>query len=673
MSSTALKAGAQHWLFAAALGLAELAASHPTALVAQTSLSARHPAVVPLGATAAAARIAANDNRHPAGRLKNGVLTLRLEVRAGTLYPEEDGGPSVPALAFAEVGRALQVPGPLVRVPQGTEVRVSVRNPLRDSVVTVYGLHAHPAQPDSGLRVPPGETREARFRAGAPGTYYYWGTLGGRALAEREWFESQLSGALVVDPPGAPVDDRVFVIGLWARPADSSLAVPRTSQDVMVINGRSWPHTERLTYSQGDSVRWRWINPTGAAHPMHLHGFYFHLESRGDGRSERVYRGEERPFIVTNLMLPGETMRIAWVPEREGNWVFHCHFAFHVSHHLVLPRGEGTAVTGKASANPVSARRASGPHATHAATAVHRMAGLVLGLKVERAVGSRATVATARSAREIRLLAQSAPKRFGSLTGLGYVMQEGAVEPPRDSIAIPGPMLVLRRGEPVRITVVNRLSEATAVHWHGIELESFPDGVPGWSGTPGRIMPPIAPSDSFVAEFVPPRAGTFIYHTHSNEQLQMGAGLYGALLVVDPHRPYDPATDKVILVGGAGPSDSLPQFGFESPGLVNGSPAPPPMQLNIGTTYRLRFININPDWRVIFSLMSDSALASWRPVAKDGADLPPSQRRDRPAYLLTGPGETADFEFTPSAPGDLRLEVKTMLPGWIIPIQVRVR
>ncbi len=41
------------------------------------------------------------------------------------------------------------------------------------------------------------------------------------------------------------------------------------------------------------------------------------------------------------------------------------------------------------------------------------------------------------------------------------------------------------------------------------------------------------PGDSFVAEFVPPRAGTFIYHTHANEQLQMGSGLYGALVVVD--------------------------------------------------------------------------------------------------------------------------------------------
>jgi hypothetical protein len=71
--------------------------------------------------------------------------------------------------------------------------------------------------------------------------------------------------------------------------------------------------------------------------------------------------------------------------------------------------------------------------------------------------------------------------------------------------------------------------------------------------------------------------------------------------------------------------------------------------------------------------MSDSGLVNWRPVAKDGANLPPVQRRERPAWLLTGPGETADFEFTPATLGELRLEVKTQLAGWIIPIVIRVR
>jgi FtsP/CotA-like multicopper oxidase with cupredoxin domain len=599
--------------------------------------------------------IAANDNRHPAGRLEGGVLTLALEVRAGLLRPEEDSGPGIAALAFAEAGGPLQVPGPLIRVPRGTDVRISLRN-LTDSALTVYGLASRPLPGDSGVDLQAHESRAVRFRATTPGTFYYWAAFKGVALADREWLDSQLSGALVIDAAGASIEDRIFMIGLWSHPLEDSLGIARPPEEHMVINGKAWPHTERLTYPRGRPVRWRVINPTISSHPMHLHGFFFHVDSRGDGASERVFRGDERPFEVTELMSPGATLAMSWVPARDGNWVFHCHFPFHVSHHMALPR-DSTAATGAPAHGPVP----------------HSMGGLVMGIHVVPGTTAAPTQSAHRPPREIRLLAQSAPRRFGSLAGMGYVRQEGSAEPARDSIDVPGPTLVLRRGEPVRITVVNHLSEPTSVHWHGIELESFPDGVPGWSGTPARIMPPIQPGDSFAAEFVPPRAGTYIYHTHANEQLQMGSGLYGALLVVDSASPYDTATDKVILVGGAGPADSLPQFSFQSPGLVNGSGNPPPLDLELGRTYRFRLININPDWRVIFSLTSDSALARWRPVAKDGAALPPSQRQAQPAWLLTGPGETADFEYTPRVRGDLRLEVKTLLPGWIVPVVVRVR
>ena len=212
-------------------------------------------------------RISANDNRRAAGELREGVLTLRLEVRTGLLQPEESDGPGLPALAFAEAGRPLQVPGPLIRVPQGTEVRVSVHNPFRDSVLTVYGLHARPTTGEGVLRVPGGQSREVRFRAGTPGTYYYWATTGSSGL-DRSWLESQLTGAFVVDPPGMVPKDRIFVIGQWLREADSALAPSAPPQEVLVINGKSWPHTERLTYTQGDSVRWRWINATSIAHPM---------------------------------------------------------------------------------------------------------------------------------------------------------------------------------------------------------------------------------------------------------------------------------------------------------------------------------------------------------------------------------------------------------------------
>ena len=116
----------------------------------------------------------------------------------------------------------------------------------------------------------------------------------------------------------------------------------------------------------------------------------------------------------------------------------------------------------------------------------------------------------------------------------GFTLQHGDAVPPLDSGPRIGPALELVRGEPVRITVVNTLSQPTAVHWHGIELESYFDGVAGYSGAGTRLSPLIAPRDSFEVRMTPPRAGTFIYHTHVDEETQQVAGLAGPLLVLEP-------------------------------------------------------------------------------------------------------------------------------------------
>jgi hypothetical protein len=64
-----------------------------------------------LSSPIASGTIQANSNRIPAGELENGVLTLHLELREGEWYPEAEGGPSLKVYAFAEEGKAPQVPG----------------------------------------------------------------------------------------------------------------------------------------------------------------------------------------------------------------------------------------------------------------------------------------------------------------------------------------------------------------------------------------------------------------------------------------------------------------------------------------------------------------------------------------------------------------------------------
>ena len=64
--------------------------------------------------------VAINDNRTPAGTLTNGTLTIRLEARLGEWHPDADSDPGIVVEAFAEEGKPLQIPGPVIRVVEGT-------------------------------------------------------------------------------------------------------------------------------------------------------------------------------------------------------------------------------------------------------------------------------------------------------------------------------------------------------------------------------------------------------------------------------------------------------------------------------------------------------------------------------------------------------------------------
>ena len=167
------------------------------------------------------ARIRTHDNDRAAGTLAGNVLRLRLDARMGAWYPHGDDGPAAEMVAFAEGGGPLEIPSPLIRVPAGTEVIASITNSLADSTLTIHGLVSRPvlasatAEP---MKIAPGETREVRFRLDAPGAYYYWATTMGRQFGFRTREDAQLSGAIIVDEPGARhPPDRVMVIGEWPR------------------------------------------------------------------------------------------------------------------------------------------------------------------------------------------------------------------------------------------------------------------------------------------------------------------------------------------------------------------------------------------------------------------------------------------------------------------------
>ena len=90
---------------------------------------------------------------------------------------------------------------------------------------------------------------------------------------------------------------------------------------------------------------------------------------------------------------------------------------------------------------------------------------------------------------------------------------------------IPGPLIRLREGQTVRLSVANDLDEDTSIHWHGLILPFQFDGVPGVS------FPGIRPRETFVYEFPVQQSGTYWYHSHSG--LQEQEGHYGPI-IIDP-------------------------------------------------------------------------------------------------------------------------------------------
>lgn len=357
-----------------------------------------------------------------------------------------------------------------------------------------------------------------------------------------------------------------------------------------MINGKSWSYTERLQYALGSEVRWVWLNPSGNPHPMHMHGSYFQVLSIGDAEDSGPVPVSQMRDVSTNFIAVGGTMTTLWKPERTGRWVFHCHILTHMSPEASAFHHEDMHDGGQ-SADPLN-----------------HMAGLVLGITIVTRSGTIVAQKPLKVERKIELLItkdKSNPKKYTySILESGLATQTGGG---------PGPTIVLVRNQSVAIHITNLLVEATSVHWHGIELDSYYDSVPGWGGDGPKVTPMIAPGKSFDVVFAPPRAGTFMYHTHLNDLSQLSSGLYGALVVVPEGTTFHPESDKVLLLSRNGKRKDGELF-------LNGSTAPNSLALRAGVRYRLRFIDILANNSIVISASQDGKPVEWIPIAKDGAE-----------------------------------------------------
>lgn len=123
----------------------------------------------------------------------------------------------------------------------------------------------------------------------------------------------------------------------------------------------------------------------------------------------------------------------------------------------------------------------------------------------------------------------------------------------------PGPEIRIREGERLRVTLQNRLPEATTIHWHGLPVPNAMDGVPGVT------QQPTAPGDTFVYDFVAEPAGTYMYHSHVG--LQLDRALIGPLVIEErtPHVTYD--RDYAVVLDDWLPGDPAPASARATAGM----------------------------------------------------------------------------------------------------------
>lgn len=216
---------------------------------------------------------------------------------------------------------------------------------------------------------------------------------------------------------------------------------------------------------------------------------------------------------------------------------------------------------------------------------------------------------------------------------------------------LPGPTLKVNVGDTLVVRLTNNLKEATMIHWHGLRIPAAMDGT-------GATQKPVEPGEVFEYRFVVPDAGTYWYHSHANETVQMERGMYGALIVEDE---TDPATDgeKVFMIDDmkldednkfTKPGWSLPRIIEKHDGregntlLINGKENPM-IDIHAGQTERWRFINSSSARYFVLNLGGKDL----KIIGKDGGLV---ERPRIVTKVLLTPGERIDIAAGPFDEGE---------------------
>ena len=215
----------------------------------------------------------------------------------------------------------------------------------------------------------------------------------------------------------------------------------------------------------------------------------------------------------------------------------------------------------------------------------------------------------------------------------------------------PGPTIEAVEGDRIRLLVTNELPEHTTIHWHGIFLPNGMDGVGGLT------QPHIKPGETYVYEFTLKQNGTFMYHPHADEMVQMALGMQG-MFIVHPRVPQSPKVDRdycimlhnfAVHAGTATPDPSVMtdfnMWTFNSrvfPGID-------PMVARTGDRVRIRIANLSMHEHPIH--IHGTAFE----VTGTDAGWIPRSARYKETTMLVPVGNIRVGEFIADYPGDWAL------------------
>jgi FtsP/CotA-like multicopper oxidase with cupredoxin domain len=210
----------------------------------------------------------------------------------------------------------------------------------------------------------------------------------------------------------------------------------------------------------------------------------------------------------------------------------------------------------------------------------------------------------------------------------------------------PGPTIEAVEGDRVRLLVENKLREHTTIHWHGLILPNGMDGVGGVT------QPQIKPGETYAYEFTLKQNGTFMYHPHADEMVQMAVGMMGMFVV---HPKQGPKVDRDFAImlhewaihpGTYRPDPSVMLdfniFTFNSKVF----PAISPLVVRKGQRVRVRLGNLSMDEHPIHLHGG-----SFTVTGTDGGAIPRSAQFPETTVLVPV-GATRDIQWVADNPGD---------------------